>query len=87
VKTIGASDAKTHFGQLLVKVVRGESFVITKRGKLVATISPMPANTRLGPKDLITDFRRRFAKSLKPFTIEEIMDLKRAGKPHCGRKK
>jgi prevent-host-death family protein len=80
MKTIGAFDAKTHLGELLTKVARGESFVITKRGKPVATISPMAADTRHGPKNLITDFRKQFAKSLKPFAVEEIMELKETGR-------
>jgi prevent-host-death family protein len=80
MKTIGAFDAKTHLGELLAKVARGESFVITKRGKPVATISPVASDSRHGPKDLIADFRKQFAKSLKPFTIEEIEQLKDAGR-------
>ena len=80
MKTIGAFDAKTHLGDLLAKVARGESFLITKRGKPVATISPLTADTRHGPKNLIADFRRQFAKSLKSFTVEEIMELKEAGR-------
>jgi prevent-host-death family protein len=80
VKTIGAFDAKTHLSDLLQKVARGESFLITKRGKPVAALSPVNAGTRHGPKDLITDFRKRFARSLQSFMIEEINDLKEAGR-------
>jgi prevent-host-death family protein len=76
MKTIGAFDAKTHLGELLAKVARGESFLITKRGKPIATISPVAAKTRHGPKDLIADFRGQFANSLRPFTVEEIKELK-----------
>jgi len=36
----------------------------------------MAADSRRGPKNLITDFRKQFAKSLKPFTVEEIVELK-----------
>ena len=42
---IGAFEAKTKFAELLVKVVRGQEFLITKRGKPVARLvsSDVPA--------------------------------------------
>jgi len=81
MKTIGAFDAKTHLSDLLDRVARGESFVITKRGKPVAALSPVTGSKQHGPKDLIESFRRQYAESLKPFTFEEIGELKAAG--HC----
>ena len=80
MKTIGAFDAKTHLGDLLSRVARGESVVITKRGKPVAALSPVTTDSRRGPKDLIVEFRKRFAKSLKSITDEEINELKEAGR-------
>ena len=80
MKMIGAFEAKTHLSELLEKVARGECFLITKRGKPVAALSPVTAGTRQGPKDLITDFRKRFAKSLKRFSIQEITEMKEAGR-------
>jgi prevent-host-death family protein len=38
--TVGAFEAKTHFGQLLQRVERGEEIVITRRGKEVARLVP-----------------------------------------------
>ena len=38
--SIGAFDAKTHLSELLEKVSRGESYVITRRGKPVAELKP-----------------------------------------------
>ncbi len=80
MKTIGAFEAKTHLSALLEKVARGESFLITKRGKPVAALSPVTTGTRHGPKELIADFRKRFAKSLQPVPVEEIIELKEAGR-------
>ncbi len=80
MKTIGAFEAKTHLSGLLEKVARGESFVITKRGKPVAALSPVTPKKQHGPKELITDFRKRFAKSLLPFSVAEIIDLKETGR-------
>ena len=81
MKTIGAFDAKTHLGDILEKVAHGESFLITKRGKPVATLSPITAGMRHGPKEVIDGFRRQFATSLKSFTIAAIRALKAAGRP------
>lgn len=81
MKTIGAFDAKTHLGAILEKVAHGESFLISRRGKPVATLSPVAAGARQSPKDAIKCFRRRFATSLKSFTAAEIRDLKETGRP------
>ena len=45
-KEIGAFEAKTKLSELLEKVDRGEVFVITKRGRPVAELRPVP--TRMG---------------------------------------
>lgn len=80
MKTIGAFDAKTHLGTILEKVARGESFLITKRGKPVATLSPVAAGARRGPKDAIDSFRKRFAASLGSFTTAELREFKETGR-------
>ncbi len=38
---IGAFDAKTHLSELLKKVVRGQVYVITRRGKPLAELRPV----------------------------------------------
>src|SRR5438105_909357 len=38
--TVGAFEAKTHLAQLLKKVEKGETIVITKRGQAVAKLVP-----------------------------------------------
>lgn len=40
-KTIGAFEAKTHFSALIEAAERGETVVVTKRGKPVAQIGPV----------------------------------------------
>ena len=80
MKTVGAFNAKTNLSQLLDQVARGESFLITKRGKPMATLSPTTSSRQQGPKDLIRDFRKQFAKSLKKFSPEEINQLKAVGR-------
>ena len=40
MKTIGASEAKTHFARLLERVAKGERIVITRHGTPVARLVP-----------------------------------------------
>ncbi len=40
MKTIGATEAKTHFARLLERVANGERIVITKHGTPVARLVP-----------------------------------------------
>ena len=40
MKTIGASQARTHFARLLARVAKGERIVITKHGAPVAQLVP-----------------------------------------------
>jgi prevent-host-death family protein len=79
MRIIDASDAKIRLLGLLEQVARGQSFLITKRGKPVAVLSPLATGKRQGPKEMITSFRKQFAKSLKPFSLAEIKALNEAG--------
>ena len=54
--TVGAFEAKTHFGQLLQRVERGEEIVITRRGKEVARL--VPAASRPDSEAAMAVFRR-----------------------------
>jgi prevent-host-death family protein len=80
MKTVGAFSAKTHLAALLKQVAMGESFVITLRGRPVASLAPVSGLARRGPRDVVDDFRRRFSRSLAPIAGKEIADLKSAGR-------
>ncbi len=80
MKTIGAFEAKTHLSDLLKKVGHGESFLITKRGKPVASLSPITSTKHQSPWDIIDEHRREFAKSLKKITLDEINEWKSLGR-------
>ena len=49
MKTVGAPEAKTHFGELLKRVSKGEAIRITLRGIPVANLVPIGDR---GPKNL-----------------------------------
>jgi len=76
MKTVGAFSAKTHLSDLLEQVARGESFVITKRGKPMASLSPVTPAKIQGPRDIILEFRKTYLKPGKKISAPEIAELK-----------
>jgi len=46
-KEIGAFEAKTRLSELLERVDRGQVYIITKRGRPVAELRPVPGRTGL----------------------------------------
>ena len=50
---ISISEARTHFGQILDRVERGEEFIITRRGKPVARIIPYERKEEGTSKELV----------------------------------
>ena len=63
--TIGAYEAKTHLPQLLERVVRGESFLITKHGQPVAQLSPHQVEGKLDAREAM----RRMKELRKGITL------------------
>jgi antitoxin (DNA-binding transcriptional repressor) of toxin-antitoxin stability system len=63
-------------------VARGESFVITKRGRPMAALSPIASTQPQGPKEIVMEFRKKYAKSLRKnkISIAEIIDMKNEGR-------
>lgn len=80
-RVIQASEAKTHFLRLLDDVERGETVTITRRGKVVARLSPEPAaepyevRARQAFKAIL-EIRKR----TKPTSIEEILAFRDEGR-------
>jgi len=54
---IGAFEAKTHFSQILEQVENGNNFIITKRGKPVAKISPIEQDKQMTRKEAVIALR------------------------------
>lgn len=52
MKTVGAFEAKTRFSSLIEEAERGETIIVTKKGKPVAQIGPVKAKpARIKPED------------------------------------
>ncbi len=57
MQEVGSFSAKTHLPNLLDAVLKGEVFVITRRGKPVAMLSPI-TESQLNPAQAIEKLRK-----------------------------
>lgn len=79
MQTIQASEAKTHFLRILDEVERGESIIITRRGKPIARISPQVEIDRervVRAMDAIREIRKR----TKPVSLAGILAARDEGR-------
>jgi prevent-host-death family protein len=70
--TIGAYEAKTHLAQLLARVARGESILITKNGQPVAQLVPPDA----GDKPEAREAMRRMRELRKGVVLGADLSLR-----------
>jgi prevent-host-death family protein len=59
--SVGASEARTHLSQLIVRAEAGETIIITRRGQAVAQLTPLPKNR---PRDGLVGSFTRFRSNL-----------------------
>jgi prevent-host-death family protein len=80
MKQIQASVAKARFAELLDEVERGETVVITRHGKEIATLSPRGAQRRLEIEEAFAAMDAIRARN-KPVTLAEILAWRDEGRP------
>jgi antitoxin (DNA-binding transcriptional repressor) of toxin-antitoxin stability system len=80
MKTIGVSTAKTHLSKILEEVANGETFLITKRGKPVASRSPITVSEKPEIRGLIERFRAEYETAAKGIKFNEIIEFKEMGR-------
>lgn len=79
MREVGASKARTHFSALLDEVARGETIVITRRGRPVAWLKPPEAPGRqvaVAAAGTLRDLRKRVGWA----TTEEILQMRDEGR-------
>ena len=79
MREVGASKARTHFSTLLDEVVRGETIVITRRGRPVAWLTPPEAASRqiaVAAAGTLRGLRKRVGWA----TTEEILQMRGQGR-------
>ncbi len=77
MREVGAFEAKTHLSDLLAAVAAGETIAITRRGKAVAQLVPMPAPM---PDRMAALARLRQLGTSAGLTRDEIGSARDAGR-------
>jgi prevent-host-death family protein len=78
MKTVGVYEAKTHFAKLLAAVERGECVTITRHGKPIAQLGPVPSAHKMSMAEIIEGFRR--IREAQPPLDVPIKDLINEGR-------
>ncbi len=79
MRTIGAFAAKTHLSALLEDVARGETILITKRGRPVAKLVPLEESRAARAAEAVARIRQ-FRKRVGFATTEEILRMRDQGR-------
>ena len=78
MREIQASEAKTHLLHLLNEVERGETIVITRHGKAIATLSPQAIPERRRREEAVAAIKA-FRARQHAVSAAEILAFKREG--------
>jgi prevent-host-death family protein len=81
MREIQASDAKARLLQLLDDVERGETLIITRRGRAIARIVP-EVNRRQEEVDRALASIRELRKRTRKVTLDEILSAKEEGRKY-----
>ena len=79
MREVSTSEAKTHLSALLDEVARGETIIITKRGRAVARLTPPEApdrETAIAAVTTLRDLRKRVGWA----TTEDILRMRNQGR-------
>ena len=79
MQTIQASEANTRFLRILDDVERGESFIITRRGKQVARLIPQVEIDRDRVQRAVQSILA-IRKRTKPVSLQEILSARDEGR-------
>jgi prevent-host-death family protein len=79
MRTIQASEAKTHFLRILDDVERGDSIIVTRHGKRVARLIPEVEIDRERVQRAI-DEMRALRQRIGKVSLEEILSMRDEGR-------
>lgn len=77
MKSVGTYEAKTHLPSLLSEVEKGQSIIITKRGKVIAKLVPASDGEQRDVKQVIAEFRaysQRQARTLDGLNVRDMIE-------------
>jgi prevent-host-death family protein len=70
-------EARTHFSELLDRVAKGSTVLITRRGKPAALLMPPPAEANKDVAEVVKEmlaFRDREGPTLGSLTVRELIE-------------
>jgi len=79
---VGSFEAKTHFSQLIERVVRGEEIIITKRGLPVAKLTAIDNSMKIAKAGSAVERIQNLAKRLNlgDLSFDDIKKYRDEGK-------
>ncbi len=85
MREIGSFEAKTHLSQILEKVVLGESFAITKHGKVIAFLTPAETSLELNIQEAVVGIRKlrkKIARRGVKMSLKELYEMRKTGEKY-----
>ena len=79
MKHVQAATAKSRFSELLDEVERGETIVITRHGKPIASLVPQESEREREIAQAMADIEAMRAEA-QPVTVEEILSWRDEGR-------
>ena len=76
MREVQSSDAKAHLPQLLDEVERGETIIITRRGRAIARIVPEARRRREEIAHALAELEE-FRKTMPRLALDEILSARR----------
>lgn len=76
MKTVGMYEAKTHFGELMREIERGETIIVTRHGTPIAQIAPIGKSVAkaAAAMEALHRFREEHRPTLGGITIRELIE-------------
>jgi prevent-host-death family protein len=84
MKYVGSYQAKTHLPRLLNEVEKGQTIIITRRGRPIAQIVPAVDEPARDVASVIREFRaysQQQARTRGKLSVEEIKEMIEEGRP------
>lgn len=79
IRSVQASEAKTHFLKLLDEVERGHTIGVTRHGRRIARLTPEPDESVERAKKAFASIRA-LRELNSPMTVEEILSARDEGR-------
>ena len=77
MKSVGTYEAKTHLPSLLSEVEKGQSIIITKRGRVIAKLVPASDDEQRDVKQVIAELRaysQRQGRTLGGLNLRDMIE-------------